>query len=106
MRVLIAMDSFKGSCSAPEAAQAVSRGVRSVFPQAETILLPVADGGEGTVECFMSALRTGPVSVDVRGPNGQAVSAVYTRSGTKAVIEMAAAAGLPEGAVVAATEED
>ena len=93
-KCIVISDSFKGTLSSLEICRIASETVPHIFPQCQVLTIPVADGGEGTVECFMSALRTGPVSVDVRGPNGQAVSAVYTRSGTKAVIEMAAAAGL------------
>ena len=94
-KCIIISDSFKGTLSSLEICEIAGKCLARRFPGCEAVKIPVADGGEGTVECFMSALRTGPVSVDVRGPNGQAVSAVYTRSGTKAVIEMAAAAGLP-----------
>nr|WP_325183980.1 glycerate kinase [uncultured Oscillibacter sp.] len=94
-KCVVVSDSFKGTLSSGEIGRIAEEVIPRFFPDCQVVTIPVADGGEGTVECFMSALRTGPVSVDVRGPNGQAVSAVYTRSGTKAVIEMAAAAGLP-----------
>lgn len=56
----------------------------------------MADGGEGTVDCFMAALHSQPVAVTVSGPLGEPVKAVYTRSGHKAIMEMASAAGLPQ----------
>lgn len=96
MRVLIAMDSFKGSCSAPEAAQAVSRGVRSVFPQAETILLPVADGGEGTVDALVTIFHGEKRAVAAHDPLGRPITAEYgVLDADTAVVETAAASGLP-----------
>ena len=56
MKVVIAADSFKGSCSAENVAKAMAAGVREVFPQAETVCLPVADGGEGTTDALLAAL--------------------------------------------------
>ncbi len=96
MRVLIAMDSFKGSCSAPEAAQAVSRGIRSVFPQAETILLPVADGGEGTVDALVTIFHGEKRAVAAHDPLGRPITAEYgVLDADTAVVETAAASGLP-----------
>ena len=57
MRILIAPDSFKGSLSALAAAEAMARGVRAVFPEAEVALLPIADGGEGTVAALVDLRR-------------------------------------------------
>lgn len=96
MKVLIAMDSFKGSCSAPEAAQAVARGVQRVFPQAETVLLPVADGGEGTVDAMVNVLQGEKRAVQVLDPLGRPIRATYgVLGGDTAVVETAAASGLP-----------
>lgn len=96
MRILIMPDSFKGSLSAVQAARAMARGVRAVFPDAALELLPVADGGEGTVETLVEA--TGGVihHSTVRGPLGEPVRAAWgvLGDGRTAVIEMAAAAGL------------
>lgn len=55
MKVIIAADSFKGSCSAEEAVSAMERGVHKVFPDAQTVGIPVADGGEGTVDALVAA---------------------------------------------------
>ena len=55
----------------------------------------MADGGEGTVECFVEAIQAQPVTVEVSGPYGERVQAVYARSGSRAIVEMACAAGLP-----------
>ncbi|MFT9397947.1 MAG: glycerate kinase [Bifidobacterium psychraerophilum] len=92
MKILIAPDSFKGSLSAPEAAQAIAEGIRQIAPQADCILLPVADGGEGTVETLMSCLgrartvtdhsdntdhQARIISTHVTGPTGARVDASY-----------------------------
>ena len=55
MRVIIAPDSYKGSVSALEVARAMQRGVQTVFPHAEIQLVPIADGGEGTVEAMVAS---------------------------------------------------
>jgi glycerate kinase len=97
MRVVIAPDSFKGSLSAPAAAAAMARGVRAVFPGAELRLVPIADGGEGTVDALVSATGGRIVETRVTGPLGDPVVARWgiLGGGDAAVIEMAAASGLP-----------
>ncbi|HEX8910681.1 MAG TPA: glycerate kinase [Anaeromyxobacteraceae bacterium] len=97
MRVVIAPDSFKGSLSALAAAQAMERGVRAVFPDAEVRQVPIADGGEGTVEALVTATRGRLEERTVRGPLGEPVRARWgvLGDGETAVIEMAAASGLP-----------
>ena len=95
MKIVIAMDSFKGSLASPEAGAAVRRGILRAIPGAEICVLPFADGGEGTVEAILSANGGGTVSVEVTGPLGEPVTARYGRAGNTAVIEMAQAAGLP-----------
>lgn len=102
MRVIVAPDSFKGSLSALEAARAMARGIRAVFPEAEVIELPIADGGEGTVEALVAATEGTLRHAAVRGPLGDPVRAAWgvLGDGRTAVIEMAAASGLtlvPEG---------
>ena len=96
MRIIVAPDSFKGSLSARGAARAMARGIRQVFPEAEVIEIPIADGGEGTVEALVAA--TGGVlrQTTVRGPLGEPVDAAWgvLGDGRTAVIEMAAASGL------------
>ena len=96
MRIIVAPDSFKGSLTAREAARAMARGIRQVFPEAEVIEIPIADGGEGTVEALVAA--TGGVlrQTTVRGPLGEPVDAAWgvLGDGRTAVIEMAAASGL------------
>ena len=97
MRIVIAPDSYKGSVSALAAAQAMARGVRAVFPDAEVVCVPIADGGEGTVEALVAATHGRLVEQQVRGPLGEPVRARWgvLGDGATAVIEMAAASGLP-----------
>lgn len=102
MRIIVAPDSFKGSLSALEVAQAMARGVRAVFPGAEVIEVPIADGGEGTVEALVMATGGSLRKAAVRGPLGDPVQAFWgvLGDGRTAVLEMAAASGLtlvPEG---------
>jgi glycerate kinase len=97
MRIIIAPDSFKGSVSALGVAQAIERGVHAVFPDAEVLKVPVADGGEGTVEALVSATDGKILQEKVKGPLGETVLAHWgiLGDGETAVIEMAAASGLP-----------
>ncbi|MBE3575305.1 MAG: glycerate kinase, partial [Firmicutes bacterium] len=74
-RVVIAPDSFKGSLTALEAAEAMEEGVRQALPQAQTLLLPVADGGEGTVDAVLRACGGRKIPVRVTGPLGTPVDA-------------------------------
>jgi glycerate kinase len=98
MKVLIAPDSFKGALSAPDAAAAMARGVRRVWPDAECILLPVADGGEGTLETLVAATAGRLFPRTVTGPLGEPVAAQwgFLGDGETAVVELAAAAGLTQ----------
>ena len=94
-RVLLAIDSFKGSVSSAQAEAAVAEGVRRVWPDAEMAALPLADGGEGTLDAI--AARGGELSTcEVAGPLGDRVSARMLVDGEheSAVIEMAEAAGI------------
>lgn len=97
-RVLLAMDSFKGSATSAQVAAWAAEGVHRVCPQAQTTILAVADGGEGTLEAVCAALGGEMVACTVTGPLGDSVTAHYVRAeraGTSiAVIEMAQAAGL------------
>jgi len=96
MRILVAPDSFKGSLSAMAVAEAMERGIRAVFPDAEVARLPIADGGEGTVEALVSATGGRRLEAVVTGPLGRPVTAAWgvLGDGLTAVIEMAAASGL------------
>ncbi|WP_336851890.1 glycerate kinase [Pseudescherichia vulneris] len=96
MKIVIAPDSYKESLSALDVATAIEQGFREIFPQAEYIKLPVADGGEGTVEAMVAATQGRIVEVAVTGPLGAQVEGFYGLSGDEqsAFIEMAAASGL------------
>jgi glycerate kinase len=97
MKIVIAPDSFKGSLTAREACIAMEKGVRRVLPTAEVINLPMADGGEGTVDALVSSTGGKLIQQKVKDPLGNPVHATYGILGDKvtAVIEMAAASGLP-----------
>ncbi len=96
MKILIAPDSFKESLSAEGVAQAIGRGFEAVFADAELVLLPVADGGEGTTQALVAATGGALFSADVTGPMGETVTACWGTlgDGKTAVIESAAASGL------------
>ena len=104
MKIVIAPDSFKGSLAAPQVAEAIARGWQAVFPAAECLLRPMADGGEGTVDAVLAAAGGERRTCTVSGPLGTPVEAHWgwLDNGT-AVIEMAAASGLHR---VAADQRD
>lgn len=97
MKVVIAPDSFKGSLSAVEAASAIARGVRKAAADAVIVEMPLADGGEGTVDALVTACGGRLVEARVQDPLGRPVRARYgiLGDGAAAVVEMAAASGLP-----------
>ena len=107
--VLLAIDSYKGSATSAQVEDWTAEGVRHACPSARIACLPIADGGEGTVEAVRSALGGELHRVYVTGPFGVPVRASYLLAGSTAVIEMASAAGLgmsartPEDAVRAST---
>lgn len=96
LKIIVAPNSFKGSLSAPQAAAAIARGVREARPDAEVVEIPVADGGEGTVEALVSARKGTYRSVEVEGPLGDPVEAAYgvIDDGRTGVVELASASGL------------
>jgi glycerate kinase len=96
VNIVIAPDSFKGSLTALEAADAIEQGVRDVAPEAETVVVPLADGGEGTTEALVVATRGRMVKREVTGPLGEPVEAVFGVLGddVTGVVECAQAAGL------------
>ncbi|MDZ7277520.1 glycerate kinase [Pantoea eucrina] len=96
MKIVIAPDSYKESLSALAVATAIEAGFREIFPAAEFVKIPVADGGEGTVEAMVAATQGQIIRLTVTGPLGQPVDAFYGLSGDAhtAFIEMAAASGL------------
>ena len=97
MKIVIAPDSFKGSASAKQGAEALARGWRKVFPNAELVTVPMADGGEGTMEALVDATGGKMQEVEVSDPLGRPLSACYgiLGDGKTAVVEVAAASGLP-----------
>ncbi|TMD93024.1 MAG: glycerate kinase [Chloroflexi bacterium] len=96
MKIIVAPNSFKGSLSASQAAAAIARGVRQARPEVEVVEIPVADGGEGTVEALVSARKGTYRSADVEGPLGGPVRATYglIDNGATGVVELASASGL------------
>jgi len=96
MKIVLAPDKFKGSLSARQACAAMERGVRRVWPDAEIVSIPLADGGEGTIEAMVASTGGRCVEVTVTGPLGQPVRAQFgiLGDGQTAVIEMAQASGL------------
>ncbi|EPA7110705.1 glycerate kinase [Escherichia coli] len=96
MKIVIAPDSYKESLSASEVAQAIEKGFREIFPDAQYVSVPVADGGEGTVEAMIAATQGAERHAWVTGPLGEKVNASWGISGDgkTAFIEMAAASGL------------
>ena len=103
MKIVVAPDSFKGSLSARQACACIAEGVRRVLPEAEIDSIPMADGGEGTVEALIDASGGTYQFTTVSGPLGEPVEARWglmgevagSEAGPTAVIEMAAASGLP-----------
>ena len=94
MKIAIAIDSFKGSLSSIEAGRAATEGIRRCLPDAECVVCPLADGGEGTVEALAVGLGGELRKVEVTGPAGKPVVATYGIAGDSAIMEMAQAAGI------------
>jgi len=96
MKIVIAPDSYKGSIYASDAARAMADGVRRVLPDAEVVLVPVADGGDGTLETLVETSGGRIITSDVTGPLGETVSAEWGAmgDGVTAVAEMARTSGL------------
>ena len=97
MKFVVAPDSFKGSVSAVEAASAMEEGIKRVFAHSEVIKIPLADGGEGTVEALVTATDGKIIHLTVLDPLGRERESFFgiLGNGKTAVIEMAAASGLP-----------
>ena len=96
MKIIIAPDSFKESLTALEVADAIEAGLTAVLPHAQCVKIPMADGGEGTVQSLIDATCGTLHSVEVTAPLGNRIAAHYGISGDgkTAIIEMAAASGL------------
>src|SRR6476646_2014437 len=91
--VLIASDKFKGSLTAAEVGAAVSEGLRATYPDLDVVIVPVADGGDGTLAAAIAAgYRSVPVTVS--GPTGVPVATSYARLDDRAVVELADVSGL------------
>lgn len=96
MKIVIAPDSFKGSLTAKQVGEAIRSGIRRALPQSELIVKPMADGGEGTMQCLVDATDGRILTATVKNPLGQDISAEFGILGDSVtcVIEMAAASGL------------
>lgn len=104
MKIIIAPDSFKENLSALEVAKLIEKGIRRVYPKAKIVKVPMADGGEGTVQSLVDATKGKMIKKEVTGPLGKKVKASYgilgdnlprQVGGKTAIIEMASASGLP-----------
>ncbi len=97
MKIILAPDSFKGSMTAAEAAEAMEIGVKAAIPDAETVKIPMADGGEGTVDALVASTGGRYVHKTATAPLGNRIEGRYGILGDDrtAVIEMAAVSGLP-----------
>lgn len=95
-KIVIAPDSFKESLSSLEAATAIKEGFEQVFPESEYVIVPMADGGEGTVQSIVDATDGDIKEINVTGPLFDSITAHYGLSGDKklAIIEMASSSGL------------
>lgn len=95
MKIVIACDSFKGSATAIDAAKCIAQGIRKVYPDAQAMEIPIADGGEGTVQAFLCATPGNFVETVAADPLGRRINTGFAilDDGT-AVIESAAASGL------------
>lgn len=96
MKIVIAVDSFKGSLSSIEAGKAIEKGIRRIYLNSEVVIKPLADGGEGTVEALIEEGKGRLRTIKVIGPLGELVNCCYgiIESKTMAVIEMAQVSGL------------
>lgn len=94
MKIVFALDSFKGCLTSEEANRAATEGILDLYPYAEVIQIPVSDGGEGWLEAFHAAIGGDFVRVKVSDPLGRPIMAEYLMKGKTAIIEMARASGL------------
>ena len=96
-KISLAFDSFKGSATSQQIAESASRAIRAHIPDCEIVSVPVADGGEGTTAAICSKIRTSEIKCKVHGPLMEEITVSYhiTEDGSAAIMEMAAASGLP-----------
>ena len=95
-KCVVVSDSFKGTVSSCEICAIAQRVIPRHFPACEVVCIPVADGGEGTVDCFVQAMGAQRVEITVTNALGEKSAAAYARLGELAISELAAAAGLPQ----------
>ena len=97
MKIVIAPDSFKGTLSSAQATSCIEEGIKKIFPEAWCVNIPIADGGEGTLCALVSASAGKMIGASVKDPLGREIEAFWGMmgDGETAVIEMAAASGLP-----------
>src|SRR5574344_1484135 len=94
-KILICPDSFKGTITSVDAAEIIAEAVSETLPSVKTYIVPIADGGEGTLECFRRAVAGGMISVQTRNSNFRPVNGEYYLTADHAVIESAKVIGLP-----------
>lgn len=95
-KCIVIPDSFKGTLSSIEVCDTMQASFEALAPDCQVLSIPVADGGEGTADCFLHALPNAEkISLTASGPFGEPVSCYYVRSGEVAIVEMAQTAGLP-----------
>ena len=96
-KILIAPDSFKGTISSPEICRIIGKKIKDLIPEAEIVAIPIADGGEGTADCFLVAKEGKRVPIKVKGPMFEEMDAWYAliNDGRTAIVELAVCAGLP-----------
>ncbi|MDM8127250.1 glycerate kinase [Paraclostridium benzoelyticum] len=97
MKIVISIDSLKGSLTSIEAANAIKKGILSVDNKSDVVIMPLADGGEGTVEALVQGMNGKEKVISVTGPINEKVNATYgiLKETNTAIIEMAQASGLP-----------
>ena len=94
MKIIVAIDSFKGCLTSAEANQAAAEGILAKMPEAEVVQVPVSDGGEGFMEAFQAAMGGEIVDANVKDPLMRTIVAQYLIQGDTAVIAIAKASGL------------
>lgn len=95
-KCIVIPDSFKGTLSSIEVCDTIRAGIEALVPDCQVLSIPVADGGEGTADCFLHALSGAEkMEMTASGPFGEPVSCYYVKAGSTAVVEMAQTAGLP-----------
>ena len=94
-KCLLIPDSFKGTMSASEVCDIMKESISNVFPECDIVSIPVADGGEGTVDCFLQAFNKGKkITIGTKGPYLEEIKSFYGIIDDIGIIEMAASAGV------------